>query len=78
MANGISITVEEFSKLPQAQQNAVLFENLLSIKNMFKESGETFSNHEKKDWMHQRMTYIAIFVLAVVSGIQKFILPFLL
>ena len=66
MTNGVNISVDEFKNMKHSDQNAILFMNVGDIKEMMKDSNEKFRNHEKTDWKHQRIVYIAIIVLASV------------
>ena len=62
MANGLSIDIEQFRKLPTKQQLSLLYENTETLKKMI--GGYKFQ---------QKMQWVAISILFILGGLGKFI-----
>ena len=75
MVNEMTIGLKEFSKLPRDERIEALFQNTIEIKELVKQNAQKFQEHEKKDWFHQKINYISLFILAAVLGITKFVAP---
>jgi len=73
MANGVSVSPEEFEALPQKQQLSAIFHNLSYIKTAIDKGREDFQNHESSDRFHNWTTYTLLTILIILAGLGKYL-----
>lgn len=66
----VDIGLNEFKTLSIKEQNAVLFENIKSVKDMVGDFREKFDKHEKKDFAFYIATASAISILSLMLGVK--------
>lgn len=69
---GLSITRDEFFKMPAKQQNTIIFDNTEEIKKLINEEQKKLQLHIDKDLFDHRLQWTAIAVVFLIAGVLKY------